>query len=157
MRDKKKKLLGYRVRIPFDGQHNRDNQNGFIRFTTFCPWFGKRHEFFPVASKRKKWNFLYEGENSTYTWKRWSVSLTIDRSPFVFALCLFSFSLILSLFPSLVQRTDDPVNKKINLLLSFTIERKLFYYSVTLNIFKCCKVKGAIPMRAVILVYRYYR
>lgn len=33
MRDKKKKLLGYRVRIPFDGQHNRDNQNGFIRFT----------------------------------------------------------------------------------------------------------------------------
>lgn len=90
------KKKGYRVRIPFDGQHNRDNQNGFIRFTTFCPWFGKRHEFFP--SKRKNGIFSTR-EKTALIWKRWKWSrafLWLSIGPF-FCLCSLSPSLPLSL------------------------------------------------------------
>ena len=163
---RKKSCWDIGVRIPFDGQHNRDNQNGFIRFTTFCPWFGKRHEFFPVASKRKNGIFSTKErerkrENSTYAKKMKKIPrafLWLSIGPlFVSALCL-PLSLFLSLsLPLSHTRTDDPINKRKSTSSLLYDWKKLFYYSVTHLIFlNAAKLKGlfqCVPLYS----YRYYR
>lgn len=94
-----------------------------------------------------------------------SVSLTIDRS--LFCLCSlspslsFSSTLSLSLFPSLVQRTDDPISKKINYFFSLLwLKETILLYSVTFNIFKCCKkLKGlfqCVPLYSYIAIIASY-
>ena len=81
----------------------QSKKNGFIRFTTSCPWFGKRHEYFSEEKKKKEIPMIRMSRKDKMIRTYKSLSLSLSFS-FSVPICPFIYLLLSPSLTRLVHR-----------------------------------------------------
>ena len=108
----------------------QSTKNGFIRFTTSCPWFGKRHDNISLKKKKKKKGNPYptiriSGKDEmiwAYNSLSFSLSLSLLIYPFIY---LFLSPFLTRLVHKWLQTKEKSISSRVWLKQK---KKELFYY-----------------------------